>query len=138
MTKKDRKVNGPGTVSHEELGRRLETLAGFREAYDQRARIIRLGEMLRQLRESEVRLSQSEAAHLLGMHQSELSRVETGFGERGPSYGTIVRIIETYAELLRERGVEVRLTLEVTSPGEYSSYFLTTFGSERELARSSG
>jgi transcriptional regulator with XRE-family HTH domain len=79
-----------------EFEQRLRDVPGFEEGRRQRENILRLGEKIRELRETELGITQAEAARLVGMEQPELSRIENGIGKRGPSYLTITRIISAY------------------------------------------
>jgi DNA-binding XRE family transcriptional regulator len=65
---------------------------GFREGYEARDALIRLGDMLRGLREAEG-LTQEELAERTGMAQPTISRLESGFGPRGPEMDTIARFV---------------------------------------------
>jgi len=108
------------------LEERLRALPGYSEGRQQRRDIIRLGHLLRDLRKDEVQLTQVAAAELVGMKQSELSRIENGYGERGPAYTTITRIIETYKSYLKkqQRPVTIRLSLDISSPEHDVSHSL--------------
>lgn len=108
------------------LEERLSEFPGYTEAREQRREIIRLGHLLRSLRKDEVQLTQVAAAALIGMEQSELSRIENGYGERGPAYTTITHIIDTYTRYLREqqRPVTISLSLDVSRPERDSHYSL--------------
>jgi predicted transcriptional regulator len=108
------------------LEERLSALPGYSEAREQRREIIRLGQLLRSLRTDQVQLTQVAAAALIGMEQSELSRIENGYGERGPAYTTITHIIDTYTRYLREqqRPVTITLSLDVSTPERDSHYSL--------------
>lgn len=65
---------------------------GFREGYEARDALIRLGGMLKQARESSG-LTQEELAAKVGMSQPTISRLESGFGPRGPEVETIMRFV---------------------------------------------
>jgi transcriptional regulator with XRE-family HTH domain len=65
---------------------------GFREGYKARDALIRMGEMLRNLRES-AGFRQEELAAKIGMSQPAISRLESGFGPRGPEMETIMRFV---------------------------------------------
>lgn len=115
-----------GSRARKSLEERLSALPGYSEGREQRREIIRLGHLLRDLRTDEVQLTQVVAAGLIGMEQSELSRIENGYGERGPAYTTITHIIDTYSRYLRDqqRPVTIKLSLEVSSPERDSYYSL--------------
>ena len=72
-----------------EQGLKYET---FREGYKARDALIRMGEMLRNLREASG-LRQEELAAKIGMSQPAISRLESGFGPRGPEMETIMRFV---------------------------------------------
>ena len=89
-------------------------MPGFEKGRQQRETIILLGEKFRDLRESELGLSQTEAAKLIGIEQPELSRIENGVGKRGPSYLTITNIIEAYQSYLRQIDPTVHVALNLS------------------------
>lgn len=105
------RATGRGRVA--DPGRALARVEGFAEGRRLQAQILALGERLRELREGELGLSQTQAAKLVGLEQSELSRIENGVGSRGPSYSTIARIIEAYQAALRERDASAHLSLSI-------------------------
>lgn len=113
-------------MNDEELIQRLRDIPGFVEGYDRRSRIVRLGTLLRKLRNDWVQLNQTEAAKLLGMEQSELSRIETGLGERGPSYSTLAGMIDRYSAYLRSKGATVTLSIDIQNRNRHDVYALTT------------
>ena len=99
----------------------LKDAPGYDEARQRREHIIRLGEKMRDLRQSELGLSQSAAAKLIGMEQPELSRIENGVGKRGPTYETITRIIEAYQGYLREHKSSRRVGISIVVHDEESA-----------------
>lgn len=106
-------AKAPNTMTSAEVKKRLSDVPGFEEGLKQRATIMLLGEKIRQLRESELGISQTQAAELIGMEQPELSRIENGVGKRGPSYLTITRIINTYQAFLRQKNPATNLALNI-------------------------
>ena len=64
----------------------------FREGYEARDALIRFGDMLRRVRESSG-LTQAELAEKTGMTQPAVSRLESGFGQRGPEMETVMRFV---------------------------------------------
>lgn len=96
-------------------GEALAAIPGFEEGRKLQARILELGERLRALRTDELGLSQTAAARAIGIDQSELSRIENGIGSRGPSYGTIAKIIEAYQEVLSagDSGIHLGLSIQL-------------------------
>lgn len=75
-----------------ELRRKRLASASFREGYGARDGLIRLGGMLKQLRER-ARLTQEQLASRIGMTQPTISRLESGFGPRGPEMDTVARYV---------------------------------------------
>jgi DNA-binding XRE family transcriptional regulator len=65
---------------------------GFREGYAGRDALIRLGEMLQQLREASG-LTQTQLACRVGMTQPAVSRMESGLGPNGPEIDTVMRFM---------------------------------------------
>jgi len=102
------------------MHQQLAQIPGFSRGYDQRDRIIKLGAALRELRKKHLDISQRQAAEMIGMQQSELSRIETGVSELGPSMTTIGRILDAYIACygdLNESGVMAfSLQVEVSDP----------------------
>jgi len=118
------------TISHEALGRRLDNIDGFRKGVEDRKKIIKLGHLFRMLRKNELEMNQSMAARLIGIKQSELSRIENGYGERGPSYATITHILEAYTRHMESKGAEIKLSIEISSHGHRESFSLIDAGDE--------
>jgi|SRR5271168_4743675 len=65
---------------------------GFREGYEARDGLIRLGNLLRQAREVSG-LTQESLAEKIGMTQPAISRLESGFGPHGPEMDTVMRFV---------------------------------------------
>jgi len=95
------------------LARELSGIEGFDEGRKLRAQIIDLGDKIRLLREDVLDITQTAASELIGIEQSELSRIENGVGSRGPSYSTITRIIEAYQGYLRKEDPTYHLGLNI-------------------------
>jgi len=110
MAKKQQDVD---TMTHEELGDALGDIPGFKEGRKLQSEIMALGDLLRTLREKELGLSQTAAAKLIGIDQPELSRIENGFGRRGPSFLTINRIVDAYSSFKKISNPDYRLGLNV-------------------------
>jgi ribosome-binding protein aMBF1 (putative translation factor) len=77
----------------------------FREGYDARDGLIRLGDMLRMAREASG-LTQETLATKIGMTQPAISRLESGFGPHGPEVDTVMRFVH---------GCEAELVVSVKS-----------------------
>jgi transcriptional regulator with XRE-family HTH domain len=76
----------------EELRRIGMQYEGFREGYAARDAMIRLGHMLRQIREARGYTQESLAAKI-GMTQPAISRLESGLGPHGPEVDTVSRYV---------------------------------------------
>ena len=100
--------------AHDEVGASLLRIPGVAAGMAQQAQISRLGRVLREIRESHLKMTQTEAAHLLGMPQSELSRIEAGTGARGPTFATVVSILDHYEQSLAPSGTRLTLSLGVS------------------------
>jgi transcriptional regulator with XRE-family HTH domain len=100
-------------VKHTEVGARLAAVNGVAEGIALQQQIARLGAKLRLVREENLQFSQTVAAELAGLPQSELSRIEAGIGRRGPSYATVTRILAAYEAALAGRGQSLSLSIEV-------------------------
>jgi len=66
---------------------------GFREGYAAREKLIELGRLLKQTREVSG-LTQDSLAAKIGMKQSTISRLESGFGPHGPEVDTLMRFVQ--------------------------------------------
>lgn len=95
------------------LARELADVEGFDQGRHLRAQILALGDKMRELRENVLDLNQTQAAKLIGMDQPELSRIENGTGQRGPSYSTITRIIDAYQAYLQDQNLDYHLGLNI-------------------------
>jgi transcriptional regulator with XRE-family HTH domain len=60
-------------------------------AYDEQRELGKLGRLLRRARETS-NLRQQEVASVAGIAQGDISRIEHGLGERGPTFDTLVRL----------------------------------------------
>jgi ribosome-binding protein aMBF1 (putative translation factor) len=76
----------------DELRQRGLQNEGFREGYEARDGLIRMGEMLRKAREASG-LTQEALAAKIGMKQPAVSRLESGFGPHGPEVDTVMRFV---------------------------------------------
>ncbi len=65
----------------------------FREGYATRDALIRLGTLLRQVREASG-MTQLELAERVGMTQPAVSQMESGFGPHGPEIDTVMRFVQ--------------------------------------------
>lgn len=108
-------------MTSEEVAELVGDVPGFKEGQREREAIFLIGEKLREVRKSYLGVSQKEAAHLIGIEQPELSRIETGMGKRGPSLGTIQRILSAYEAYLRETDAAIRVSLNICVSHDSSS-----------------
>jgi transcriptional regulator with XRE-family HTH domain len=77
----------------DELRRRGLKSEAFREGYAARDALIRLGTLLRQVRDASG-MTQLELAERIGMTQPAVSRIESGFGPHGPEIDTVMRYVQ--------------------------------------------
>ena len=77
----------------DELRQRGLKSEAFREGYAARDALIRLGTLLRQVREASG-MTQVELAERVGMTQPAVSRIESGFGPHGPEIDTVMRYVQ--------------------------------------------
>jgi len=77
----------------DELRRRGLKSEAFREGYAARDALIRLGTLLRQVREASG-MTQMQLAERVGMTQPAVSRIEAGFGPHGPEIDTVMRYVQ--------------------------------------------
>jgi transcriptional regulator with XRE-family HTH domain len=112
----------------EELRREGMQYEGFREGYAAREAMIRLGAMLRKVREASGETQESLAAKI-GMSQPAISRLESGFGPHGPEMDTVTRFVHgCRAELVIgvKPNEELMESLRTTQLGAESVAFATT------------
>ena len=104
-------------VSEEDVMKSLCDVPGFEEGRKEQATLFRLGEKLRYLRTSQLGISQGEAATLIGIKKSKLSRIETGLSKRAPSFLSIIQIISAYEAYLQQsdRAIHVSLSISISS-----------------------
>lgn len=125
MSKRATKENVKEWVAHDEVSEALLLIPGVAAGVVQQAQISRLGSRLREVREIYLKVTQTEAAKILGMPQSELSRIEAGTGVKGPTFTTVSSIVEKYEQYLAPSGVELALSLDVSvDSGEPIQYAL--------------
>jgi predicted XRE-type DNA-binding protein len=110
-------------VSDEEVFNELVQLPGFDEGIAQQEKISLLGAMLRDVREKYLKMTQTQAAQLIGIPQSELSRLEAGTGVRGPTFATVTSIVDRYEQYLAPSGIEINLSLEVATPASENFHY---------------
>jgi transcriptional regulator with XRE-family HTH domain len=86
------------SISFDESRRELFTIPGVKEAYDERQRIMAIGQHIRQAR---VRggLTQQQLAERMGTTQPEIVRLEAGQGPRGPALAMLRRIADAVNEV---------------------------------------
>lgn len=113
IRKKSAPMRPKADVTDETVARELADVKGFEQGRKLQSQIIQLGEKMRELRETVLRITQTEAARLVGMDQSELSRIEAGTGARGPSYSTISRIINAYESFLQTEKRDSHVALSI-------------------------
>lgn len=66
-----------------------------REAYDSQRELAKLGRLLQRVRAAS-KLRQQDVAALTGIAQADISRLEHGLGERGPTFETMVRLAHAH------------------------------------------
>jgi transcriptional regulator with XRE-family HTH domain len=70
---------------------RLLAREGVKAGYDRQAELSKLGRLIHRARIS-TNLRQQDLAKLSGVAQGDISRLEIGSGEKGPTFDTLVRI----------------------------------------------
>lgn len=73
-----------------DIRQKIQDLPDGRKAYEEQDRIVKLGHLLRRARRARG-MSQQTMATLCGINQADLSRLENGESERGPSTETLVK-----------------------------------------------
>ncbi len=78
-------------MSYQTMRERLLARAGVKAGYDKQAELSKLGRLIQRARVS-TNLRQQELAKLSGVAQGDISRLEVGAGEKGPTFDTLVRL----------------------------------------------
>ncbi|HKB90403.1 MAG TPA: helix-turn-helix domain-containing protein [Opitutaceae bacterium] len=78
-------------MSYQNMRERLLAREGVKEGYDKQAGLSKLGRLIHRARVS-TNLRQQELAKLSGVAQGDISRLEIGSGEKGPTFDTLVRL----------------------------------------------
>lgn len=78
------------------LTRHLSADPAFREGYERAQSYLRIGMVVRELREAKA-MTQAELAEVTELDQAEISRIENGrWGKRGISYDALERILAVF------------------------------------------
>lgn len=78
-------------MSYRKLRDDLLERPGVRDAYNVQRELSRLGDLIQRTRRA-AKLPQQELAAASGIAQADISRLESGLGERGPTFETLVRL----------------------------------------------
>jgi transcriptional regulator with XRE-family HTH domain len=78
-------------VTYKSLRSELLKRPGVQQGYDSQRERNRLGQLLQRSRQS-ANLKQQELAVAAGITQADISRLETGMGDRGPTFETLLRL----------------------------------------------
>jgi transcriptional regulator with XRE-family HTH domain len=101
-------------MSYQNMRERLLARAGVKEGYDKQAELSKLGRLIHRARIS-TNLRQQELAKLSGVAQGDISRLEIGSGEKGPTFDTLVRLAHAQDMKLVVELVPNTATSEVSS-----------------------
>ena len=78
-------------MTYRKLRARLLKRPAVRAAYDAQRELGRLGHLIYRVRQV-VNLRQQEVAAAAGIAQADISKIEAGIGQRGPTFETLVRV----------------------------------------------
>lgn len=78
-------------MSYKRLKESFLSRPATREGYDTQRGLNRLGRIFKESRRS-ANLPQQELARVAGIAQADISRLEAGLGERGPTFDTLIRL----------------------------------------------
>ena len=100
-------------------------LPEVRTGFDRRARLIEVGQLIKDLRIAQG-LTQAELAERVGTSQPEIVRLERGLGRQGPTIDTLMRVAGAMHKALRIGFVpEDQAGVSTGSPTEAEHCFLT-------------
>jgi transcriptional regulator with XRE-family HTH domain len=100
-------------MSYRIMRERLLARPAVRAGYDKQVELNKLGRLMKRGR-LESNLPQKELAEISGVAQDDISRLEIGSGEKGPTFDTLVR-------LARAQGMRLVVELVPEKPAEYVS-----------------
>jgi transcriptional regulator with XRE-family HTH domain len=97
-------------MSYRTMRERLLARPAVREGYDTQVELNKLGRLMKRGR-LESNLPQKELAEISGVAQGDISRLEIGSGEKGPTFDTLVRLahaqgMRLVVELVPEKSAE--------------------------------
>lgn len=89
-------------MSYPSMRERLLARPGVKASYDMQMELSKLGRLVQRAREGS-KLLQKELAVLSGVAQGDISRLEGGAGEKGPTFETLLRLVHAQGlELVME------------------------------------
>ena len=89
-------------MSYQKMRERLLARPGVKASYDMQMELSKLGRLVQRAREGS-KLLQKELAALSGVAQGDISRLEGGAGEKGPTFETLLRLVHAQGlELVME------------------------------------
>jgi len=97
-------------MSYRIMRERLLARPAVRAGYDRQVELNKLGRLMKRGR-LESNLRQKELAEISGVAQGDISRLEIGSGEKGPTFDTLVRLahaqgMRLVVELVPEKSAE--------------------------------
>lgn len=97
-------------MSYRTMRERLLARPAIRAGYDTQVELNKLGRLMKRGR-LESNLPQKELAEISGVAQGDISRLEIGSGEKGPTFDTLVRLahaqgMRLVVELVPEKSAE--------------------------------
>jgi transcriptional regulator with XRE-family HTH domain len=89
-------------MSYQKMRERLLARPAVKASYDMQMELSKLGRLVQRAREGS-NLLQKELAALSGVAQGDISRLEGGAGEKGPTFETLLRLVHAQGmELVME------------------------------------
>ena len=108
-------------MSYKALRDHLLERPEVRKAYDAQLELGRLGQLLQRTRLSK-HLRQVDLAAAADIAQSEISRMEAGLGDRGPTFDTLLRIAHAQKMRLTVELVPEEEVVSLDEPVEIAAY----------------
>jgi transcriptional regulator with XRE-family HTH domain len=89
-------------MSYQDMRERLLARGQVKASYDMQMELSKLGRLVQRAREGS-KLLQKDLAALSGVAQGDISRLEGGAGEKGPTFETLLRLVHAQGlELVME------------------------------------
>ena len=122
-------------MSYQTLRERLLARPRVKASYDRQVELSKLGRLIQRAR-TESNLRQQDLAALSGVAQGDISRLEIGAGERGPTFDTLVRLAHAQDMQLVVELVPIATAEPAVEPIEHVELNESSEDSEEDEPRS--